>query len=194
MWATCDTLLRKGLSPTDMGFRGNAGDLNRFRSRYRVAKSFCEVILDSYTPPTVAGYSALFRVFLVWSAVEQFLKITKLSIQDMKPVLTPYNPDALADGIKSVKGYTKFLEFVRNRLDAGNHQNQLKAFLDNQACNILYIPAGIRHIFAHGILTPSSGVGSPRAAKALSDLLCEFLFRVMDGEFVRRLKESGIKV
>jgi len=71
---------------------------------------------------------------------------------------------------------------------------QVQAFLDGQPCNLLYLPAGIRHIFAHGKPTPNSGAGTTEPVKQIADVLCEFLFRTMDGEFTRRLRDHGFAV
>jgi hypothetical protein len=177
-----------------MGFIGSPGDLHRFGSRYRLAKSFREVALDSYTAETASGYSALFRVFVSWSAFEQLLKICGLTIDGIAPQLTPYHPDAVATKIHEVPGHREFLGFVLRGLRAPGHRIHVKAFLEGAPCTLLYLPAGIRHIFAHGILTPNSGARDPEPVKQIADLLCEFLFRVMDGQFTGRLRTNGFAV
>ena len=58
--------------------------------------------------------------------------------------------------------------------------------------NGLFVPAGIRHIFAHGDLTPHAGGVNPYVAQEMANLLSEFIFKVMDGEFTRRLREHGV--
>lgn len=45
--------------------------------------------------------------------------------------------------------------------------------------------------FAHGELTPNSGAGSPEPVRRVSEVICQFLFRVMDGEFTARLRANG---
>lgn len=193
-WSACDAKLSSFTPPTNLGFVCGPGDLNRFCSRYRVAKSFKEISLDYYSPDTAGGYSALFRIFLTWSAFEQFLDICGLTIDGVEPLLTPYNPEAIEAKIRSIPGYDTFLRFVLDWLERAKHRSQVESFLSNKPCNLLYIPAGIRHIFAHGILTPHSGSGNTVPPQQISTVLCEFLFRVMDGEFLSRLRAHGVAV
>lgn len=190
-WAVCNAALKKFTPPSAMGFVCAPGDLNRFWSRYRVAKSFREIVLDSYTAETTAGYSALFRVFLTWSAFEHFLTICGLNLPGMVPLLPPYDPTAAETRIRAIEGHADFLRFVLQRLDRANHRAQVQAFPDGQPCNLLYLPAGIRHIFAHGKLTPNSGTGTTEPVRQIVEVLSELLFRIMDGEFTRRLRDHG---
>ena len=193
-WAVCDEALSKYTPPSAMGFVCSAGDLNRFWSRYRVAKSFRHIVLDSYTAETVAGYSALFQVFLAYSAFEQFMDCCGLNLSGMEPLLPPYNPAECEAAIRHIEKYAEFLAVVLEHLDREGHRTQLQAFLAAEPSNVLYVAAGIRHIFAHGKLTPNSGAGFTAPAQEVSRVLSEFLFRVMDGEFAGRLRAHGYKV
>jgi hypothetical protein len=175
-----------------LGFVGSPGDVHRFRSRYRLAKSFKGIVLDTYTAETTGGYSALFRVFLTWSAFEQLLEICGLTLPGVAPLLEAYEPEAVAASVRGVVGHEEFLRFVHERLDRATHRANVEAFLRNEPCNVLYLPAGIRHIFSHGNLTPHSGAKNPNAVEQVSAILCDFLFRIMDGEFERRLREHGV--
>lgn len=193
-WAQVDALLGAYRAPSSFGFTGSAGDLNRFWSRYRLAKSFREIAVDHFVPDTVQGYSSLFRVFLVWSAFEHLMRITGNNLGTMAARLTPYDPDAFAAAIRATPDYHRFLSVVLAELDRKPYIDNLTAFLAGNPSNILAVPAAIRHIFAHGKLTPNSGTGNVGAANAISASSCEFLFRVMDGEFLQRLRDNRIPV
>ena len=193
-WAACDAALAKFTPPSQLGFVGSAGDLNRFWSRYRLAKSFQSISLDSYTAETTEGYSALFRVFLVYSAFEQLLDCCGLNLPGVEPFLPPYRPSECEEAIRKVDHYDSFLGVVMKHLDRAAHRTQLEKFLSIEPCNVLYVAAGIRHIFAHGKLTPNSGAGFTAPAQQISAILCEFLFHVMDGEFKSRLSTNGLQV
>ena len=52
-------------------YKGNKFDFYRFANRYRMARELREIILDSFKKATQDGYSALTRVFLVWSVFER---------------------------------------------------------------------------------------------------------------------------
>lgn len=193
-WAACNAALAKFTPPSQLGFVGSAGDLNRFWSRYRLAKSFQSISLDSYTAETTEGYSALFRVFLAYSAFEQLLDCCGLNLPGVEPLLPPYKPSECEEAIRKVEHYDSFLGVVMKHLDRVAHRTQLENFLSGKPCNVLYVAAGIRHIFAHGKLTPNSGAGFTAPAQQISTILCEFLFHVMDGEFSGRLSANGLQV
>jgi hypothetical protein len=133
-------------------------------------------------------------VFLTWSAFEQLLSICGLNATAMGDSLVPYGPASVEMKIRSIDGHADFLRFVYERLDHAEHRAQFDAFLNGKPCNLLYLPKGIRHIFAHGKLTPHSGTDSADPARLVADALCDFLFQVMDGEFTRRLRDHGFAV
>lgn len=193
-WEQVDALLGAYRAPSTFGFVGSAGDLNRFWSRYRLAKSFRGIAVDHFVRDTVQGYSSLFRVFLVWSAFEHLMRITGKNLGTMADGLPHYSPDAFADAVRAVSDYDKFLSVVLAELDRKPHIDNLTSFLAGSTSNVLAVPAAIRHIFAHGKLTPSSGAGHVGAANSISALSCDFLFRVMDGEFIQRLRDNGVAV
>lgn len=193
-WEEVDKLLGKFTPPARLGFVGKAGDLNRFWSRYRLAKSFESISIKHFVPDTVRGYSALFRVFLTWSAFEHLMRITGHHLGTIAAQLAPYDPAAFQAAIRAVPDHDKFLKAVHLELDRKPLQINMALFRSGAACNVLTVPAAIRHIFAHGKLTPNSGVGNVGAACAISKISCEFLFKVMDGEFTGRLRANGIAV
>jgi hypothetical protein len=193
-WAVVDALLGSFTLPARLGFTGTAGDINRFWSRYRLAKSFRGITIDVFVPDTVQGYSALFRVFLVWSAFEHFMRITGNNFASMAGRLAPYDPSTLDLCIRQVDDYDRFLHAVHAELDRKPHKHNLGEFLAGRPCNILIVPCAIRHIFAHGKLTPNTGVGHVAAACGVSQIVCQFLFEVMDGEFLDTLRNNGVKV
>jgi hypothetical protein len=175
-----------------MGFSCTPSDLNRFNSRYRLAKSFRGIALETYTRETTEGYAALFHVFLTYSALEQFMRCCGITLSDTKNCLTAYDAADCAAAIRKVKGHEKFLQAVLAQLDRDSFRKEYNAFLGARPANLLYLAAGIRHIFAHGRLTPNTGAGTVDAAKEVSELLISLLLRLMDSEFSRRLRTNGI--
>lgn len=193
-WSAVDRMLGEFRAPTTFGFVGAARDINRYWSRYRLARSYREVAIDVFTADTVRGYSALVRVFFVWSAFEQLMRICGLTFRTAAAAIAPYDVPAFEAGIRGVPNFAQFLRAVRNELDRQPLIQNMDAFLSGRPCNALVVPASIRHIFVHGKLTPNSGVGNVEAACAIAGMVCEFLFRVMDGEFSARLRAHGIAV
>lgn len=77
---------------------------------------------------------------------------------------------------------------VRTHVNA-THQREIDRHLRGRVCNPFYLAASIRHLFAHGLLTPNPA-GVPMSAVAtVSRFLCRVLFRVIDREFERRMSE-----
>lgn len=175
-----------------MGFVCRAGDLNRLNSRYRLAKSFRAIELESYAKETVDGYSALLQIFLCYSAFEQFMECCGLKLNGMGSCLATYDATACEAAIRRIEKHDMFLKAVHAHLDREAHKKQFEAFLSGKPCNVLSLAAGIRHIFAHGLLTPNSGAGYTQPAQGVSSALAGFMFQVMDGEFTSRLRASAI--
>ncbi len=110
----------------------------------------------------------------------------------MAPLLPLYKPGDCEAAIRNVEHHDSFLKAVLQHLDRASHRTQMQKFLSGKSCNLLYVAAGIRHIFAHGKLTPNSGVPLTVPAQEISTIMVDFLFRVMDGEFIGRLRANGI--
>jgi hypothetical protein len=190
-WGHCERALRELRSPLELGFVGAAGDLNRFRSRYRLAKSFQGVVLSSFASTTVSGYSSLFRLFLSWSAFELFLEICGLDISSAKLQLPEYGASSACIAIRDTPGHAVFLAFVLERLDTRTQAAQFEAFLAGASCNLLHVAKGVRHIFAHGDLSPHAGAESPYPATRVASVLSDHLFAVMDGHVALTLRARG---
>ena len=193
-WKQCDAALQKFTPALSMGFPCEAGDLNRLSSRYRLAKSFESINLTEYAKDTNDGYSSIFRVFLAYSAFEQLLDCCGIKMNSLEAALPGYSSNELMSSIRSIEKYDAYFKAIHAHLDHERHRNQVEAFLEGKACNVLYLPAAVRHIFAHGKLTPNSGAVPPLSVVAISTLLVEFLFVVMNGEFTARLRASGVVV
>lgn len=73
--------------PDFMGLTPDAGDVNRFGARFRLAKAFRGLNLEGYSSNTASGYDALTRVLLTWSAFEQFQHTMVLTPQQLPAVL-----------------------------------------------------------------------------------------------------------
>ena len=178
----------KGPPPRAFGFLDDTGEVNRFAARYRLAKSFTSVAFDSYSSVTVSGYEGLLRLFFVWSAFEQFLKITKRKQSSIGSVLQRYDSKRLLHLLRAADAGNRFFSFVHDRTNQP-HQTHLKAYFGRQECNVTYLASAIRHVFAHGSLTPSADQTPPESVKRICDLLFKFLLTVMDKEFTRHMDE-----
>lgn len=171
------------------GFKLPIGDVNRFRARYRVAKCFRGVELEDYREATTAGYSALCRVMFVWSAFETFLQINGIKPRDVKKVasdLEKHGSKKILSQIQRIDKGEKFYRFIDERVNP-THKDQLADYFKGNPCNIAYLASAIRHIFAHGWLSPNANEVDPKAVVEICDVLSDFLLTFMDTEFSRHV-------
>ncbi|RUS94386.1 hypothetical protein DSM106972_093710 [Dulcicalothrix desertica PCC 7102] len=92
-------LLKLDQHPSDMGFSSKvrAGDIIRFASRVRLAKSFKGINIDGYSQDANYGYNAFFLVFLTHSALERFIEISALNLDALDFIMAPYNPEKVIE-------------------------------------------------------------------------------------------------
>jgi hypothetical protein len=151
------------------------GMLNRFSYRYRLAKSFKGIDAPE-VGKTLSGYSAILKLFLVYTAYEEIAKagfllkvsgVSKLSVHS-------YQCKEIADRIRSSKKLHTYL------LSYDGYSDGLETFVDlvlqGRTNDIICIAYALRNIFAHGDLTPSViGVTTKAQRKLLEDLANELL-------------------
>lgn len=170
--------------------RAGAGDVNRFGARYRLAKSFRGIAVEGYKSyDTIEGYNGLLRVFLMWSAVERFKFIFGIGTRnDLAEFIGKHDSARCVEKIKSLDKDNRFYEFISERVDNA-HQTQLGNYLAGEPCNVTYLASSIRHIFAHGPLTPNADETPPKVVKKICDLLSGFHMNVMDQEFEQKMDD-----
>ncbi len=173
-------------NPEWMGFKADIGDINRFGARYRLAKSFKSIDLESYSNETKSGYGSLFSVFLAWSAFERFLEIIGVEQKDLDELLAAYPSDEVLKAIKDDDEANKFYSFIYERVNA-KHKGHLDNYFNDAPCNITYLASAIRHKFAHGSLSPNANEVNPQVVIDVCQRLRMFLFNVMDAEFSSRV-------
>jgi hypothetical protein len=185
-WKTFTQAIKAGMVPSDFGFKRDNGEIVRFASRYRVAKAFQGVQLEGYGQTTIDGYSALVKVFLCWSAFEQFLEVLGINQRNFGALLQPYAPDEAIQQIKTADRNRSFYDFLYSRVNK-THQTELRNYFRDDLKNVTYLASAIRHIFVHGLLTPHANQTRPAKVVKIGTVISEFLLRVMDEEFHKRV-------
>lgn len=187
-------LLRLGKTPSDLGFSNSisAGDIIRFASRYKAAKSFQGIILEGFTSETTHGYSGLFKLFLCWSTFEQFLEICGLKQKQTTDLFDAYNAAALCEEIKAFDKGTAFYSFILSKVDK-YHKSEIEKLFANQPLNSSYLASGIRHIFAHGYLSPHANGSQPKNVVKICNLISDFLLNIIDLEFSKQISIYAVK-
>lgn len=165
------------------------GNINRFAARFRVANCFKKLELEGYSGNTEIGYSSLCHVFLAWSAFETLLDLKSTKVSAIENSLKTYGADTLLSQIKVLDIGDKFYTFIYERVNSA-HQKELDKYFQNDPCNIAYLASAIRHIFAHGWLTPNASEVDPKIVSRICQILCEFLMKVMDSEFTLHYEKA----
>ena len=187
-WGRWSELAREGHVPSAAGFDASAlpGDLNRFRSRYRMAHAFQGVQLEGFGEETKAGYNALLRLFLTWSAFELFMRVTGATNGDLDALLKPYNPEAAVAAVRRLDPSDRYFTMIRRHVNK-HIGAELDKYLAGQPISVIWLIRSLRQIFAHGTLTPNADKVKPWMVQQICDVCCGLLFRVMDEEFSRRV-------
>jgi hypothetical protein len=157
--------------------------LARFVYRYRLAKSFTEIVAKDIGR-TIKGYNAILKVFLTYTAYEQLLKgAYGLRVFGLDSVDRHRIEDALlAERLRNNKQLIDFLiEYSSDSILIG----QLVAFRKNKNNDVVCVAYAIRNVFAHGELTATPiGVAMKAERTTLLDL-ADFLLKYCDDIFTK---------
>jgi hypothetical protein len=151
-----------------------------------MARAFGGLSLGDYGSETVAGYSSLFRVFLCWTTFEQYLRALAQHHDEASAWYTALLPDGLVAECRADDLDNKFFQFVGQHTKRKT-KKMLRKHLAGESICPTYLAAGIRHVFAHGILTPNANGANPAAVARICDRLAAALLAAMDGNFTSRV-------
>jgi hypothetical protein len=164
------------------GFKSEIGDVNRFAARYRMARSANGISLAGYSPEAENGYSGLLKVLLAWSAFENLLLILGEKQTSASKFIDVNDGILIAQKIRSLDDGDKFYRFIYDRVN-NRHQTELDNYFNSDPCNPLYLASAIRHIFAHGPLTPHANEVNPMVVASICEALHEFILNIANHEF-----------
>tara|TARA_R110002096_G_scaffold435885_1_gene664029 strand:+ start:1970 stop:2614 length:645 start_codon:yes stop_codon:yes gene_type:complete len=189
-WRDFDRLVPR-LPMQAFGISKNLADVNRWAARYRAAASYERISMAQYqSQETVAGYGALIRSILVWSAFERFLPLLGLEQKTSGDLLDKYNSVEVAKNVRKADSNNTFYEFIKSRVDNNALKRELESYFDDNPCNVSYLLSAIRHIFGHGYLTPGSNETDAQITAVICNLLCDFHLDVMNSEFTELVNET----
>lgn len=181
-WARWSDLRRLSEGPRVLGLACTDADLNRFAARYRAAHAFSGISLDGYSSAIEDGYSASIRLFMVYAAFDAACRSKKCE---------PFSAGAWIDEFVGV-------EAVRSArgLDAGDRLMnailphlrkalvpRLTQYMSGNTSSVLPPFMAIRHLFVHGVLTPSFARTDPNAYAALCNHLSQTVLAALDDDF-----------
>jgi hypothetical protein len=186
-WPTFDEKIASHRT-ADFGFAGTKADINRFAARYRASRCFrkVEFKIRSLTPETADGYSALCHLLLTYSAFEYLLHALKLEQRQTSAFLSAPEIDKVLNEVRLRDSGNALFTFMKPHLNT-QHQKQLDLYLSCQPCNPFFLASSIRHLFAHGVLTPNPAGVMNTTVRSVSRYLTRVLHKVMDREFEKRI-------
>jgi hypothetical protein len=70
------------------------------------------------------------------------------------------------------------------------HKAQIEKHFKGEDLNSSYLASAIRHIFAHGKLTPHANTSKPRNVVKICNAISDFLLLLMDTEFSNKVRPA----
>ncbi len=172
----------------------NFGKLAKWSARFRLAKSFKALDLgDAYaSSDTPLLYSAITRIFLVYSAFETYCSAVGLGLNNsihMKALEENNLRDRTIQAIRNLDPENNLPRYLVDKIKSPGLINTLNSFIEGNDINVSYLARSIRHIFAHGVLSAHSVGLSSSNFDQISQLISEFLLDCMDEDFDRRVPD-----
>ena len=171
-----------------LGIMKPRADVNRFRARFRAAAAFRSVELEGFSEATSQGYAAFCRILFVYSAFEAFLALIDKKPSSIGPLLEKHGSLTVLQTLWSLDRDHAFYGFLHERVQ-DRLKSELEEFVQLNPCNVALLAGAIRHIFAHGYLTPNAAGGSPQRAAKICNTVADFLLRFMSMEFGDMVKQ-----
>jgi len=184
--------LESTYSIDSFGFHGDVkrGDAFRFGARFSLASDLSSVNINGRAQTTSDGYAQLMRTVMAWGVVESFydLKGIKISHENARNthLLGSYDQVKLST-LKSVMNNPQCIKFFSelNKSVNATHKSKIDVYLADPmgSYDVSYLFSAIRHVFAHGILTPHSGNVTPQVTVRICKALISFFLEIVSTEF-----------
>jgi hypothetical protein len=171
------------VKPKHLGLNGSTGDVNRLNARVKMAKSFAGIQLDGYKEVTVDAYTAMFRVFLSFTAFEVFGYLMGHQPYQFIEYYPRHPWNEASTTIRNCDPEWVFTDALMKMIGEGGNQWALQQFKDNKFSNPMNYAQAIRNAFAHGHLTAHTGGADPDKVRIMCDTLSTLLIGIMDQEF-----------
>jgi len=181
--------LKNNKTAKDFGFICKDGDISRINARFRLAKSFEKIELNEYSEKSILAYSAIIKLFLVYSVFENYVKCIygkNGSIVYEKGIFILKDNEQISKEILNIDKNKSFYEVIKNFLDKNRQKEEIDKFYQNEEHNIVYLISSIRHTFAHGKLTPNFNKNPTKVIK-ICNLLSEYVLKQIGDNFAKRI-------
>ncbi len=173
-------------------------DINRINARYRLAKEIKYIEYDSYSKPVADAYTAIFKSFLAYTVFERYMKLltgenSTRAILKKPNLLYPDGQMSLATTLNNLRNSKRFLEFVKGKLDRSKSgketaaEKEISCYLEGKEFQPIAIMAAVRHVFAHGKLTPSANKSYPQNTAKILNIFTDSILEAIDNDFRKRV-------
>jgi hypothetical protein len=169
----------------DIGFPGvrndGDGDLTRFIARWRLAANFTSVEICGFNAKTVSGYTGIIKLVLAVNAAEQFARC--LGIDQGSLVHLESTLSFSKNNIKWSKNLARILEMLDAHLTGSNLKRRISNCLEKKIFDLWGFSFGIRHVFAHGILTAGANDADPATVGSLCSDVADLMLDSLEEYF-----------
>ena len=170
------------------GLKSSRPEVFRFANRYRVAGACRGIVLQGYSHETVVGYGGLLRVFVTWSAVEQYLTVTNQKKREDE-LLDPDENSRLVDRIRNIDAQGVLFCAVASRTTGRNLRCDVESYLNGDSVSVFVLVRALRNVFVHGDLAPGSNSASPGIAHRIADAICPAILAAIYRDFSSRVED-----
>lgn len=155
-------------------------EINRFAARYRLASGFRGLNVEGfYQESTVSAYSATFKAFLAYTALEQLHKATDSNQQSF---LERFGKAQPAFALK-LRETPSILIFLSKQLESKKLRDKLQNFIDEKHDVWLCVATGLRHAFSHGFMSVHANNTTPQKTIEFCEAISAELLHLSDCEF-----------
>lgn len=161
-------------------------ELNRFAARYRLARAFNGIDADGYADDTVDAYGAVLKVFLAYSALEQFHKAVEPA--NPRQHLSERWASWATSPAVSLRESDAIIQFLIKTVSNERLKEKLIAFQRGKHDNVLIVATALRHAVAHGFMSVHPEGTSARVSKVFCQQMSRLLLSISDRAFVDLLE------
>ncbi|MBW4660040.1 MAG: hypothetical protein KME15_15300 [Drouetiella hepatica Uher 2000/2452] len=108
----------------------------------------------------------------------------------MQRLFEDHDVNTLCQQIKQLDRNRAFYTFIHSQLDRRAAQDEIEKLWAGKDLNGAYLASTVRHIFAHGQLTPHANQSQPKAVNRICNAIADFLLKIIDTEFSKRLDQA----
>jgi hypothetical protein len=164
------------------------GKASKWSARFRLAKSFKSIDLgDDYSLETVKLYSAITKIFLTYSAFEQYRKVYTITDEEISQLQERCSQQEKVQKIRALDPNNAFCEFLGKYLTANRHKQKMQKIIAEGNIDIIFFAMSARHVFAHGSFAAHSTRLSAKRFEEISQIISDFLLDCMDLDFTDRV-------